>query len=79
MFWLDARHLKNGFEDGMQHTCYYDAPLDSSTNETFYNANVSWHGRNVETHASHIILCMLHLTTKPYSSMKRETVHINKC
>ena len=39
----------------------HDASLDSSV-----NGNVSWHRRNVEAHASHIIAHMLHLTTKPY-------------
>ena len=43
----------------------------------FCNANVSLRGTNVEAHASHVILHVLHLTTKPYSSQNRETVHID--
>ena len=45
----------------------------------FCNANVSWHGRNVEAHASYIIPHMVHLTTKPYFSQNGETVHIDTC
>ena len=45
----------------------------------FCNANVSWHGTNVEAHTSHIMLHMLNLTKKPYSSRNRETVHIDIC
>ena len=43
----------------------------------FFNANVSWHGTNVEAYTSHIILYMLHVTTKPYSSRNGEIVHID--
>ena len=35
--------------------------------------------QNAGAHASHIILHMLHLTTKPYSLSNRETTHINTC
>ena len=35
--------------------------------------------RNVEAHASRIILHMLHLTTNPYSSRNGETVHVDTC
>ena len=47
-------------------------------NKAFCNMNVSCHGKNVDAHASHIILHMLHLTTKPYSSLNRETAHTTK-
>ena len=65
--WWDARHL------------LHDASLESSVNEAFCNAYVSWHGTNVEAHASHVILHMLHLTTNPYSSQNGETIHIDTC
>ena len=45
----------------------------------FCNTNVSWHGENVDGHASYLTLHMLHLTTKPYSSQNGESVHIDTC
>ena len=45
--------------------------------ETQYN--VSWHGENVEAHASRIILHVLHLITKPCFFTNKATIHINTC
>ena len=52
----------------MIHDVSIDFSMDeSSCIEAFCSTNVSWDGKNVEAHASHIILHMLHLTTKSYS------------
>ena len=55
-------------EDGMQHTC--DASTIFVVNEAFLQHQCG------SSH-SHIILNMLHLTTKPSSSPNEEVAHIN--
>ena len=51
----------------------HDASIDSSIIRPSWNANVSWHRKNLEAHVSHIILHMLHLATSG------ETARIDTC
>ena len=43
----------------------------------FCNTNVLWHGKNVEVHVLHIILHMLHLTTKSYPPYGLVLTHVD--
>ena len=53
--------------------------IDSFLLRPCCNTTVSWHRKNMEAHASHITLHIMHLTTKPCSSTNAETAHINTC
>ena len=56
----------------------HDVSIDCFMNEVFATLVWrAWHGRNVDAHALHIILYILHLTTKAYSSPNREIIHID--
>ena len=56
-----------------------DASLDSSIIETLFQQQriITW--GIVKAHASHITAHVLHLTTKPYSSLNGKTIHVNTC
>ena len=43
------------------------------------NTNISSYWKHVVANASHITLHVLHLTTKPYASLNRETTRTNAC
>ena len=58
---------------------FHDASNDPSRKSFFCNIRVSLLGKDVEAHASHMILHMLHQTTKPTSSLSRQMTLIHTC